>query len=67
MKWAPWFAWHPVRTIGGRLVWLRRIERAWDKDLNWWGDASGYAGTDGGWSYRLPMTANVNSATPPVR
>ena len=55
MNWKPWFAWHPVRAIDGRLMWLRSVERAWDNDTNWWGDASGYAGTDGGWRYRRPL------------
>jgi hypothetical protein len=50
-----WFAWRPVRTLGGHCAWLRYVERAWNADLNWWGDASGYAGTDGGYEYRLPI------------
>ena len=27
--WAPWFAWHPVRTLDGRFLWLRRVRRRW--------------------------------------
>lgn len=27
LDWRPWFAWHPVRTLSGRIVWLRNIER----------------------------------------
>lgn len=26
-RWHPWTAWHPVRTLGGRLVALRVVER----------------------------------------
>ena len=25
--WLPWFAWHPVRLIDGRLAWLRTVHR----------------------------------------
>lgn len=25
--WRPWFAWRPVFTKGGELVWLKRIRR----------------------------------------
>lgn len=25
---APWFAWRPVKTTGGRWVWLKTVERA---------------------------------------
>ena len=26
-KWTTWFAWRPVKTIGGRWIWLKRIYR----------------------------------------
>lgn len=25
--WHTWFAWHPVRTEGGDIVWLERVRR----------------------------------------
>jgi len=25
--WHWWFAWHPVRTFDGRLIWLRWVKR----------------------------------------
>lgn len=25
--WLPWFAWHPVRLVDTRYVWLRTVER----------------------------------------
>jgi hypothetical protein len=52
LVWERWFAWRPVKTNDLRWVWLQRIERAFDPDIGWWGDASGHAGTDGGWVYR---------------
>ena len=31
--WRTWFAWRPVRTVAGQLVWLRKIyRRAYEKD-----------------------------------
>lgn len=56
MTWSAWFAWFPVRTLSGRLAWLREVERKWDWGLNSWGDSSGHSGTDGGYVYRLPLT-----------
>jgi hypothetical protein len=56
--WARWFAWHPVKTRGGHWAWLRRVDRAWDWDLNPWG-YDGHSGTDGGWAYRMPLRPNV--------
>jgi hypothetical protein len=57
-KWAPWFAWYPVTTLGGRSVWLRRIERRWNAETNFriltsW-DPGDY---DGAWEYRLSKHA----------
>jgi hypothetical protein len=26
-EWHSWFAWHPVRTLGGDYVWLERVLR----------------------------------------
>lgn len=46
-----WFAWFPV-IASGQLVWLRKVERAWNNELNHWCDSYGYSGTDGGWVYR---------------
>ena len=45
-EWHAWFAWHPVMTIGRRHVWLERVERRWNIDLN---DLAG------DWEYRLPL------------
>lgn len=25
--WEPWYAWRPVKTVGGRRIWLKRIYR----------------------------------------
>lgn len=27
MPWHIWFAWRPVRTVGGELVWFKKIYR----------------------------------------
>ena len=26
-EWTPWFAWRPVRTMSGQMVWLEWVER----------------------------------------
>jgi hypothetical protein len=52
-QWVAWRAWFPVSTLGGRLVWLRAVERKWNPDINSWG-YGGYSGYDGGYEYRLP-------------
>ena len=31
MNWHRWFAWHPVTLRNGHFVWLRFVERKWDK------------------------------------
>jgi hypothetical protein len=56
--WGVWFAWHPVKTVGGRRVWLRRVDRAWNLELDHWA-YDGYSGFDGGWSYRMPLHTGV--------
>jgi hypothetical protein len=54
MQWHKWFAWYPIETLGHHWAWLKVVERRWNWDLNYWGDAgSGYSGTDGGWEYKL--------------
>lgn len=55
LRWIPWFAWYPVKTIKDQLVWMTSVQRAWDWSINTWGYA-GYSGTDGGWIYRIPKT-----------
>lgn len=44
------FAFLPKQTPTG-WVWLRRVRRRWNWDLNHWIDSSGYSGCDGGWEY----------------
>lgn len=56
MTWRPWFAWRPVQTLGGHWAFLKRVERRWNSDINWW-DFGGYSGADGGFEYRLPLVA----------
>lgn len=34
MTWGRWFAWYPVRTLSGRLVIWRWIERRWNPNTN---------------------------------
>jgi len=65
MTWAPWFSWRPVKMLGGRWAFLRYVERRWNNDLNWWGDASGYAGTDGGFEYRQPLADRAPALAAP--
>lgn len=55
--WTSRFAWHPIKTLGGRLCWLKRVERRWNSELNVWCDGSGFSGVDGGWEYRLPLVS----------
>lgn len=47
-NWHDWFAWFPVSTQDGQLVWLKTVQRRMKKDARqvWWGDFSGYAGVD---------------------
>jgi hypothetical protein len=52
--WEICFAFLPVITLSGRIVWLCKVERRFNQSLNSWGDGSGYSGTDGGYEYRLP-------------
>jgi hypothetical protein len=52
-KWHKVFVMFPVDTICGKLVFLQNVYRKWDLELGGWGDSSGYAGTDGGWRYKL--------------
>jgi hypothetical protein len=56
LEWHRWFAWRPVRTLGGRLVWWKFVDRRWDMDGGYWhDDFSGYTQPSGGWEYRLPL------------
>lgn len=60
MTWGRWFAWYPVRTLSGRLVIWRWIERRWNPNTNFnlltsW-DPGDY---DGSWEYRM---APINRA-----
>ena len=46
-KWKPWFAWRPVRTVSGRVMWCTTVYRKLantysdDMDMPWYfyGDA----------------------------
>jgi hypothetical protein len=55
MNWSIWFAWHPVRTVGGHYAIFKYVDRRWNTDLNPWADASGHSGSDGGFEYRMPL------------
>jgi len=33
-QWHSWWAWHPVRTKEGVLVWLEPVQRRWNPDTN---------------------------------
>ena len=53
-----WFAWYPVRTKQGSIVWLLYVNRHWNDELNPWGyDA--YSGYDGGWEYHIIAKSNT--------
>lgn len=39
--WKPWFAWRPVRTVGGRWYWGRTVYRKYGKDF--WLDVGSWA------------------------
>lgn len=58
-QWRPWFAWHPVRTLGGKLVWMKKVERYWNPKVDMWmihpDDRGEYRG---GWEYRLPSVSH---------
>lgn len=55
-----WFAWYPVCLKDGSYVWLKRVCREWNWELNSWGDSSGYSGTDGGWEYFTNIEKETN-------
>lgn len=42
-KWHRWYAWHPVVTNGGKLVWFDYVDRR--VEVTSW---------DSYWEYRLP-------------
>lgn len=55
-RWHVWFAWHPVRTLDRRLIWMRQVHRraAWARNpatgfVHYWREyvcTTGYVGTD---------------------
>ena len=45
-----WFAWYPVKTVSGKWVWFKTVQRTWNFDLNPWCYWE-YSGADGGWEY----------------
>lgn len=53
MKWEPWFAWFPVYTLSGSLVWMTLIMRRWNTNINFriidTYDCGDY---DGAWEYQ---------------
>lgn len=52
MRWRVWFAWYPV-NIKGRLVWLRRVHRRWNPNINFnIIDPYDPGDYDGGWEYK---------------
>jgi hypothetical protein len=59
-QWRGWFAWHPVRTLSGRLAWLKSVQRRWEPLKNfravWMDDPGDY---EGGWQYRLSPANGV--------
>lgn len=63
--WAPWFAWHPVRTLDGRFLWLRRVRRRWNPMFELRAlipeDSGDYVG---GWEYRsLDAVPGIRTAS----
>ncbi len=58
-QWRPWFAWHPIRTLGGKLVWMKKVERYWNPMTNLQSvhpeDRGEYAGS---WEYRMPSISH---------
>jgi hypothetical protein len=34
-EWTPWFAWYPVRTWDGRLIWLSYVYRQLVRRHSW--------------------------------
>lgn len=52
-EWHHWFAWHPVETESGQIVWLETILRRWDASQNFRViEACDPGEFDGGWSYK---------------
>ena len=43
-EWHEWYAWHPIMTDCGQIVWLEVVERR--------SCDGGWGAADGGWEYR---------------
>jgi hypothetical protein len=46
-EWQPWFAWYPVRTIWGKIVWCKSVYRR----RVWYSDEKNPAKAYFGWEY----------------
>lgn len=52
-EWHSWFAWHPVDVLEGGVIWLERVDRRWNWEINYSLDMTGYGDYNGGWEYRI--------------
>ena len=60
--WHKWFAWHPVKTLGGRMIWLRSVERKFNPNGGAFSIVDVYDHGDfyGAFEYRLPICNKEN-------
>lgn len=49
--WHRWFAWRPVTTYDGRVIWLHTVERRLIQKRDWLN-----SGPDHWWQHRWPVT-----------
>jgi hypothetical protein len=53
LHWHLWFAWYPVWTDDGLIIWLEKVRRRWDTERNFRiYDAYDPGMYEGGWQYQ---------------